>query len=207
MTRDRTKAWPDPCKQEAPAFPLWATGHRPAFLKGCGRWWAVTTIFRDVMIFQKKIHEIYFMVIYFMRLMMMMMINNQHHHVQKQLQSCLSTGNGQAHVFRTLCANSLGICSTKKESSRQLGGEPQSHLLINIRRHEVTLKFREFLPERILRLEQNHQGVHSPGAACFRTHAQRDLKTLRRHLLELPSTTGKDFVERFLGSTWPSSYY
>ena len=126
MTRDRTKAWPDPCKQEAPAFPLWATGHRPAFLKGCGRWWAVTTIFRDVMIFQKKIHEIYFMVIYFMRLMMMMMINNQHHHVQKQLQSCLSTGNGQAHVFRTLCANSLGICSTKKESSRQLGGEQQS---------------------------------------------------------------------------------
>lgn len=41
----------------------------------------------------------------------------------------------------------------------------QSHLLINIRRHEVTLKFREFLPERM-----NHQGVHSPGAASFTEH-------------------------------------
>ena len=52
MTRDRTKAWPDPCKQEAPAFPLWAAGHLPT-IQGCGPK-ACDKIFGDVMIFYKR---------------------------------------------------------------------------------------------------------------------------------------------------------
>ena len=99
-------------------------------------------------------HDDYFRSNYFMMMMMMMVTrrNRQNPALARAMARHISSGRSARMALEL-------------QYQKGYPGNlevPQSHLLINIRRHEVTLKFREFLPEGCLDLNRTINEYNRP---------------------------------------------